>query len=66
MHAYQAAAGLPYLYLYLRGAGVQGILYEFLEHGGGALYDLASGYLGDDFFGKDFYFRHKLILQYFN
>jgi hypothetical protein len=36
-------APVGYLYLYACSTSVQGVLREFLDHGGGAVYDLSGG-----------------------
>ncbi len=42
-----------------RGSGVKGIFQEFLDHGGGALHDFASGDLVGNVFGEDVDFTHS-------
>jgi hypothetical protein len=39
------ASAVCYLYLYTSSTSVKGVLGEFLDHRGGAIYDLTGGYL---------------------
>ena len=57
---YRRASSIDYHYLYVAGAGINGILYQFLDDRGRALNDLACSNLIGYGVGKQLdYIRHE-------